>query len=155
MERDHPMDETQRVVIVASDNKKRRSLLKAAVEQAGYHPKVLGSSLELCRMPPTPLTTLLETDDDVARLCQIVYELDREHRIQQVYLTVFGFLSTDAMNRNPSINNWCIGNAAALVALWDPDDREVPSYLATMLKRIDANRCEHQARTSASTKLGR
>src|SRR5438132_9633143 len=75
MERDRRMVGTQRTVIVASDNKKRRTLLKGMVERVGCCPKVLGSSWDLCRMPPTPLTILLDTDDDVARLFQIVYQV--------------------------------------------------------------------------------
>jgi hypothetical protein len=129
------MSECEKPVIIAADNPKIRDRLKAVVEKEGYQPTILKHARDLWRMPPTDHPILLETGDDVALMCQLVYELYRIYA-PDMAPWIIGFLSTDAMNRNPSIGLWSIRDAAALVALLPSDDRQLDMWIVSALRRI-------------------
>lgn len=103
-------------VIVAIDNIVLRNRVSELLQQAGYEPVVLETAHELKSMGPLCDVAVLETNDDVAALSQIVYELYMAHPVEQT-LPIIALLSKDALRRNPKVGMWEIKGRAAITSL--------------------------------------
>jgi hypothetical protein len=116
------------------ENSTVRKHVASTARRAGYNPVILEGSRKLTQIEPTSSPLILETDNDVALLCQIVYKL---------YMTwpantnpgIIALLSYAAMEHNPSVCVWEINGAAALVCLLAPDDSDSLMSILKMYAR--------------------
>src|SRR5262245_23289237 len=121
-------------VVLAIDNPHYRDQVDGIVRACGYEALVLASADELNQHRFPRQVVILETNDDVAELMQIVYQLhasfsDAERPI------VIALLSERQLRLNPRIGMWTIDGRAAVEALAIKEDWDLPAMLAQIIER--------------------
>jgi len=124
--------EHRSIAIVAAESTPVRSHVAEIAKATGFVPVILKSARDVCRLAPTSAPIILETSDDVALLCQVVYRLYMSW-MPGTPPGIIALLSYEVMERNPSVATWDINGGAALICLLSPED--APS-LRTVLKRV-------------------
>lgn len=125
-------------VIIAADNQKFRDRLVNELAAVGVTPVIIGNSTMAWKAPPKTVDEgllVLETDDDVARLVQIVNDLDRSpFHIDGAQGTIC-VVSQDAAERNQSLFWWLVDGHAAVLHVW-LRETAVGGAFAAMARRM-------------------
>lgn len=112
-------------ILVGVDNIELRSRIVAAIEQTGFQPQFVGNSNELLgALPASPCDSFLiiDTNDDVAKMVQLVNDVYRVVRLSgQVFHVVVFMSSKQTLRQNPSLKFWLIDGHAAVAGILTPD----------------------------------
>jgi tetratricopeptide (TPR) repeat protein len=135
-------------VVVAVDGDAARSRLEKTLKGMGLVPAIVGTSIEVYRLSPQQwmnALVILDTNDDVARLVQLINDLHRSPYHPGGGLPVICVVSSDTLQRNQSLGAWVIDGLAAVLAVWTRDGRDF-EVLPGLIRRIsEAPRAEPAA----------
>jgi len=127
--------EVKIILAVCQDDVRRR--LVEVLKGAGYSYLRLMSPLQVRRenlASDEHTLLILETNDDVAALNQIVYDLH-----SRGFRHIVGVVSQDALDRNPALGLWAINGRAALDLLMvvehDAFDR-LPLFIERVFRAV-------------------
>jgi TPR repeat len=127
-------------VVLAVDNVPLRARIRKILEGAGIVPAVLRDSREIRHLSPEQVASafiVLDTDDDVARLVQIVNDLYKLPYLggRGSGACILCVVGTDAIERNESLSFWEIDGGAAVFSVWTREDGEfemIPKLIERM-----------------------
>jgi tetratricopeptide (TPR) repeat protein len=125
-------------LVLAIDDDAARSRLEASIIEMGLIPDVVGTSTEVYRLTPEEWSralVILDTNDDVARLVQIVDNLHRSPYHPGGEVPVICVASLEAIEQNLSLCVWLINGRAAVFMVWARSGREfeqLPSIVQRM-----------------------
>ncbi len=105
-------------IIIAADNQEFRDRITRELATAGVTPAFVGNSTAAWKVAPKTVDEgllVLETDDDVARLVQIVNDLTRSTYHIHGATGTFCVVSQDAASRNDSLYFWLVDGHAAVM----------------------------------------
>ena len=125
-------------VVLAIDKPELRERVSAALARENLSQCILASANELRWFPLAEDDfILLQTNDDIAKLMQIVYKLYKRLEANDT-LPIMAYASAEAVRRNPAIAFWLIDNHAALICLVGTEDIGF-ERLPTIIKRLAAH----------------
>lgn len=111
-------------VAVSIPNSELRSVIIEILQKTGFTPVIITSWYEFLRADLIYEFAIIDTNDDVAALCQVVYELYRKSKAKAA-LPIFALLSRAAQLNNPSLEFWLVDGHAAIFSLLTADDPEL------------------------------
>jgi hypothetical protein len=127
-------------VVLAVDSVPLRARIRKILEGAGIVPAVLRDSREIRHLSPEQVASafiVLDTDDDVARLVQIVNDLYKLPYLggRGSGTCILCVVGTDAIERNESLSFWEIDGGAAVFSVWTREDGEF-EMIPKLIERI-------------------
>ena len=125
-------------VVLAIDKPELRERVSTALAQEQLQQSILTSANELRRFPLAEDDfILLETNDDIAKRMQIVYELYKRLEADST-LPIMALASAEVVRLNPAIAFWLIDNHAAVFCLVATEDIE-SGPLPSIFRRLAAH----------------
>jgi len=130
-----------RSLLLAIETPELRVRVAKAVSPVGLPVRECSPGRLFGSEPFSAAVIYIETNDDVAALMQLVYEIHERARARQGSLPpplIIGFLESATISHNPSIGMWLIRGAAA-AAILASDDPDLDTWVFRIARRLAAD----------------